>query len=202
MTERETGPGLSNVARYKSRPPRRFSTSSSSFGSSRRGASARQSAPLLRPFAIVAVIAVGALGAFHLQDTGRLDSMLASFTGSAVDTLSASFSICDVGARTNCVVDGDTFWHQGEKIRIADIDTPELSPPRCARERQLGEAAKRRLHALLNADRFSLIAGWRDEDRYGRKLRTVTRQGRSIGDILVSEGLARRWDGSRHPWCD
>lgn len=92
-------------------------------------------------------------------------------------------------------VDGDTFWHQGEKIRIADIDTPELSPPRSARERQLGLAAKRRLHALLNA-------GWRDEDRYERKLRIVTRQGRSIGDILVSEGLARRWDGSRYPWCD
>lgn len=202
MTGREAGPDLSNVVRYKSRPPRRFSKRSSSFGSSRRGASARQSAPLLRSFAIVAVIAVGALGAFHLQDTGRLDSMLASFTGPAADTLSASFSICDAGARTNCVVDGDTFWHQGEKIRIADIDTPELSPPRCAREKQLGQAAKRRLHALLNAGRFSLNAGWRDEDRYGRNLRTVTRQGRSIGDILVSEGLARRLDGSRHPWCD
>ena len=120
----------------------------------------------------------------------------------AADALSATFSICDAGARTNCVVDGDTSWHQGEKIRIADIDTPELSPPRCARERQLGQVAKRRLHALLNAGRSSLTAGWRDEDRYGRKLRTVTRQGRSIGDILVSEGLARRWDGSRHPWCD
>ncbi len=201
MTERETGPDLSNVARYKSRPPRRFSTRSS-FGSSRRGMSARQSALLLRSFAIVAVIAVGALGAFHLKEMGRLDSMLASFTGPAADTLSASFSICGAGARTNCVVDGDTFWHQGEKIRIADIDTPELSPPRCAREKQLGQAAKRRLHALLNAGRFSLNAGWRDEDRYGRKLRTVTRQGRSIGDILVSEGLARRLDGSRHPWCD
>ena len=78
MTERETGPDLSNVARYKSRPPRRFSTRSS-FGSSRRGMSARQSALLLRSFAIVAVIAVGALGAFHLKEMGRLDSMLASF---------------------------------------------------------------------------------------------------------------------------
>jgi micrococcal nuclease len=162
----------------------------------------RQSAPLLRSLAVVAVIAVGALGAFHLKEPGRLDSMLTSFTGPVADALSASFSICDAGAQTNCVVDGDTFRHQGEKIRITDIDTPELSPPRCAREKQLGEAAKRRLHALLNAGRFSLVADWRDEDRYGRKLRIVTRQGRSIGDILVSEGLARRWDGSRHPWCD
>ena len=83
----------------------------------------RQSAPLLRSLAVVAVIAVGALGAFHLKEPGRLDSMLSSFTDPAVDTLSASFSICDAGARTNCVVDGDTFWPQGGKRRSTEIDT-------------------------------------------------------------------------------
>jgi endonuclease YncB( thermonuclease family) len=41
----------------------------------------------------------------------------------------------------------------------------------------------------------------RDADRYGRKLRVVTRNGRSLGDILVAEGLARRWDGRRRSWC-
>ncbi len=102
----------------------------------------------------------------------------------------------------NCIVDGDTFWFEGEKIRIADIDTPELSPPRCEAERIKGEAAKVRLLALLNAGKFSLSAGLRDEDKYGRKLRTVTRAGHSLGDTLVNEGLARRWDGARHGWCD
>ena len=158
--------------------------------------------PALRSFAVLSIVAAFAFGVFHLKDSAAINGMLTTFTAPAADTLSASFAICGSAARTNCVVDGDTIWHQGEKSRIADIDTPELSPPRCARERQLGLAAKRRLHALLNAGRFSLNAGWRDEDRYGRKLRTVTRQGRSIGDILVSEGLARRWDGSRYPWCD
>lgn len=99
MTERERGPDLSNVARYKNRPPRRFSTRSSSSGSLRRGASVRQSAPLLRSLAVVAVIAVGALGAFHLKEPGRLDSMLTSFTGPVADALSASFSICDAGTQ-------------------------------------------------------------------------------------------------------
>jgi hypothetical protein len=27
------------------------------------------------------------------------------------------------------------------------------------------------------------------------------RNGRSLGAMLVDEGLARRWDGARHPWC-
>ncbi|MCM5558471.1 thermonuclease family protein [Pleomorphomonas sp. JP5] len=112
-----------------------------------------------------------------------------------------SFSYCSKISRT-CVVDGDTIWLDGTKIRIADIDTPELSPPRCAYERELGERAKARLRDLLNVGPFTLRKADRDEDRYGRKLRTVHRaDGRSIGLILVDEGLAREWDGARHPWC-
>ncbi|MBY3003617.1 thermonuclease family protein [Rhizobium leguminosarum] len=117
------------------------------------------------------------------------------------DSLSAAFSICDGSHRANCVVDGDTFWFEGQKIRIADIDTPELSPPRCEAERIKGEAAKSRLLTLLNAGKFSLAAGFRDEDKYGRKLRTVFRAGNSLGDALIKEGFARSWDGARHGWC-
>jgi endonuclease YncB( thermonuclease family) len=36
---------------------------------------------------------------------------------------------------------------------------------------------------------------------YGRKLRILVRNGRSLGDTLVAEGLARRWDGARRSWC-
>jgi endonuclease YncB( thermonuclease family) len=100
------------------------------------------------------------------------------------------------------VIDGDTFRVGGETIRIADIDTPETHPPRCAYEAELGERATRRLTALLSEGPFELSPiGGRDEDRYGRKLRVVTRGGRSLGDVLVSEGLARTWTGRREPWC-
>jgi endonuclease YncB( thermonuclease family) len=54
---------------------------------------------------------------------------------------------------------------------------------------------------LLNAGAFSLERGDRETDRYGRALRVVTRDGQSIGGQLVAEGLARPWDGARHPWC-
>lgn len=117
------------------------------------------------------------------------------------DRLSAHFTLCGA-RRVNCVVDGDTFWFQRQKIRIADIDAPELSPSRCTYEREKGEAAKRRLLDLLNAGPFSLSTGHRDRDRHGRKLRVVTRAGRSIGQILVDEDLVRTWDGARRPWCD
>lgn len=100
------------------------------------------------------------------------------------------------------VVDGDTFWHGGDKIRIADIDTPETHPPRCAYEAQLGAEATQRLDELLAEGPFELRpTGGRDVDRYGRKLRLVVRDGRSLGGVLVAEGLARPWTGRREPWC-
>lgn len=101
-----------------------------------------------------------------------------------------------------CVVDGDTFWLEGEKIRIADIDTPEIGQPKCDAEYQLGIKATYRLRDLLNEGPFELRSiGGRDQDQYGRKLRIVMRNGRSLGDQLVSEGLARTWAGRREPWC-
>lgn len=111
------------------------------------------------------------------------------------------FGICSVGGGVNCVVDGDTFWMGGQRIRIADIDAPETHPPRCPAEAELGNRATIRLRELLNAGPVALEAVDRDEDVYGRKLRIVTRDGRSVGRQLVSEGLARDWTGSRRPWC-
>jgi len=153
------------------------------------------------PSAIVCAVVIGAAGWLYLDRNGHLDSGAAFVKAPAQDALSALFVLCGESRRTNCVVDGDTFWFGGEKIRIADIDTPELSPPRCEAERIKGEAAKSRLLTLLNAGQFSLSAGFRDEDKYGRKLRTVSRSGHSLGDVLIEEGLARPWDGARHGWC-
>lgn len=112
-----------------------------------------------------------------------------------------NFAVCGMVRRT-CVVDGDTIWVEGVKIRIADIDTPEILQPQCDYEYDLGIRARDRLVVLLNAGHFALSPiGNRDEDRYGRKLRVVMRDGRSLGDQLVAEGLARTWAGRREPWC-
>jgi endonuclease YncB( thermonuclease family) len=32
-------------------------------------------------------------------------------------------------------------------------------------------------------------------------MRTITRDYRSLGETLVEEGLARRWDEPRRDWC-
>ena len=128
-------------------------------------------------------------------------SALASSEGGARRTVSRSFPICGGGPRHNCVIDGDTFWLDGQKIRIADINAPEVSRPNCSAEARLGAQATRRLQGLLAAGAFQVEAGARDQDVYGRKLRTVRRNGQSLGAVMVNEGLAHEWQGHKKDWC-
>ncbi len=157
---------------------------------------------------VIAGVVTCGMYLFMDDDLGRPDRPIRLDLGPPVyvpvcgDPHRARFTICSGPIRANCVVDGDTFWFEGTKIRISDIDAPEISEPRCPSERQAGETAKRRLLELLNEGSFSLNAGWRDEDRFGRKLRVVSRDYRSLGEMLVKEGLARNWDGPRLSWCN
>ena len=119
----------------------------------------------------------------------------------AAEPRSHEFGICGT-VRNTCVVDGDTFWLDGVKVRVADIDTPEISSPRCDAEYALGIRARDRLVEMLNGGPFELRrVGSRDADQYGRKLRVVVRSGLSLGDRLVAEGLARTWTGRKETWC-
>lgn len=151
---------------------------------------------------------LGMLAALQMPPAARdsaTASVLALVSGAEAaapgDRLSARFAYCHSGGGTNCVVDGDTFWFAGEKYRIADIDTPETHPARCAEEARLGSAATQRLQIWMNTGAFSLESAGRDTDRYGRKLRIVSRGGTSVADTLIGEGLARPWEGKRRPWC-
>lgn len=113
-----------------------------------------------------------------------------------------TFTLCAKVYQSNCVIDGDTIRYGGEKIRLMDIDAPETHEPKCASEAALGERATLRLLELMNAGPITIVrVGSRDRDRYGRQLRIIQRDGRSITEVMVSEGLARRWDGRRRSWC-
>ncbi len=157
--------------------------------------------PLLG-LALMGMAVTGAMG-LVLRDGSLSDALLspAPVAVSATSVPQRSFPVCAGGKRVTCVVDGDTFWLDGVKVRIADIDTPEVSQPGCAAESALGAQATVRLAQLLVAGPFEMAVADRDEDRYGRKLRIVTRDGRSLGEVLVQEGLAHRWGGSRGGWC-
>jgi endonuclease YncB( thermonuclease family) len=156
----------------------------------------RRSRPaFVRVWAGAALLAM-LYGGGCLAGIGKADRLQAATTGER-----AHFRYCFTGGGYDCVVDGDTIWLKGVKIRIADIDAPETHQPRCASEKELGDRATRRLHDLLESGPVTLQPIDRDEDVYGRKLRLVLVNGTSVGDTLVSEGLARYYGKGRRPWC-
>ncbi len=112
-----------------------------------------------------------------------------------------SFGFCHSGGGTNCVVDGDTFYMGGEKVRIAGIDAPETHDYGCPSELALGEQATERLQALLNSGAVTMTAIDRDRDVYGRLLRNVQAGGQDVGEALIGAGLAREYGRGRRSWC-
>lgn len=108
-------------------------------------------------------------------------------------------------ASSLAILDGDTFDLNGERIRIANIDAPELHKAQCDAERRLAIVARNRLQALLTSGTIKVTVGdpidGRTHDRRGRTLATISVGGRDVGETLVSEQLARPWEGRRRSWC-
>jgi endonuclease YncB( thermonuclease family) len=113
----------------------------------------------------------------------------------------ASFGFCHTGGGTNCVVDGDTFYLNGEKVRIAGIDAPETHDYGCQSELELGNQATRKLHSLLGSGAITMTSIDRDRDVYGRLLRNVSVDGQDVGETMISAGVAREYGSGRRSWC-
>ena len=106
--------------------------------------------------------------------------------------------ICGSEKRVNCVVDGDTIWVRGEKIRLEGFNAPEMNGS-CDRERRMAIQARDELRRALNGRAFAIERN--GEDRYGRTLATIRVGGRDVGAGLISKGLAHEWRGFKENWC-
>jgi endonuclease YncB( thermonuclease family) len=115
--------------------------------------------------------------------------------------VTTSFGTCKWGGGTNCVVDGDTFYVNGDKVRIAGIDAPETHDYRCESELALGNRATEKLRELLNSGGVTMTSIDRDRDIYGRLLRNVQVEGQDVGDAMIAAGVARNYEGGRRSWC-
>lgn len=69
-------------------------------------------------------------------------------------------------------------------------------------ERVLARQARAATQAALDrAGSVTLRPYERSRDRYGRTLAYVVVDGRDLGELLVAQGLARRWTGRCQSWC-
>lgn len=116
---------------------------------------------------------------------------------------SGKFYFCGTSGLDNCVASGDSFWFRKGRLVLADVVAPATENAKCQQEREKGFAAKVRLRDLLNAGRFELseLKG-QNVSAASPTMRVVTRDGRSLGAMLVAEGLAQPRFGKRQSWCE
>lgn len=124
--------------------------------------------------------------------------LLLSTTAHAAERLPGPLS-----AEVIRVIDGDTLevhvkiWLGTQittKVRVADVDTPELSRPGCPRERMLGEKAKALAEAAIGPGAVTLYDI--EHGKYAGRVvaRVETRDG-DLAEIMREAGL----DGE--DWC-
>lgn len=105
-------------------------------------------------------------------------------------------------------VDGDIIKCDGQNMRdmgdgapnVAGYDAPETRGAKCQEELELGHAATAAMSDML---RGAKVYSSGEQDRYGRPLVWVrAADGRTIGRVLISKGLARPWAPGYHAdWC-
>ncbi|WP_165931946.1 thermonuclease family protein [Neorhizobium sp. JUb45] len=126
--------------------------------------------------------------------------MAATTPAMAIDTCSGGNR---AARKVTCVVDGDTIWQRGVKMRLLDIDAPETSGAQCDRERAIGKQATHRLQQLMASGYRIIDDGKKDRTSDRRSLvRVILPDGRDAGKVLIHEGLAQHWPNVGNRWCD
>ena len=138
-----------------------------------------------------------------LSDFERVPHHLAAFVATALllvtPVLATEFPICGSGKRVTCVVDGDTFWLHGEKIRPEGFDAAEMGAPKCRRKAPLADAAAAELARVLSSGKVEIQGNGRS---YDRRLARVTVDGVDIAEPMIASGLARPYAPGAAPWCE
>ena len=117
----------------------------------------------------------------------------------------AAFALVLVGASYPHglrVVDGDTLARGETRLRIVNLDAPDLgSHAKCEAERRKGQAAAQYARALLASAQSVSVRPAGRIDRYNRPLVWVDVDGRDYAALLIAAGHGRPWRGRSSDWC-
>ena|SRR3569833_406352 len=154
----------------------------------------------------ISLFAIIALSVAYVAGHFMIPRSFMPLAGHAAASPVAHLRMCAEGERNTstktCVVDGDTLWINGTKYRLESFDTPEPMTDICGGDAEvaLAHQASARLLALLNGNVWTMTTGGLDLTGT-RTLATIRINGRDVGDILISEHLARHWPDGEEFWC-
>ena len=160
----------------------------------------------MRGIAFLAVIVAGGAAYSYFQDR-------------PIPFLSGQSSAKPIASHQFTVTDGDTIRVRGDAkgTRLVGFNAPETRNARCAKESELGKRATKRLVELVATSNMDLVkvpcackpgTEGTDACNYGRSCGILRADGRDVGQILISEGLAvpfvcgaTRCPRTPRPWC-
>ncbi len=102
--------------------------------------------------------------------------------------------------------DGDTCYVTVDgtetKIRLLELDTPEISKPKCEAEKTLGLEARDYVNNLIeNASMIEFKTDYK-KDYFGRILSYLIIDGEDVSEKLVERGLGVVYDrNNKKDWC-
>jgi len=114
-----------------------------------------------------------------------------NFVGLIIFSLVVGSFPASANSNVDYVYDGDTITlTNGDKVRLVQIDTPELSPAEC-----YGKEARDLLKQLIGNSKIRLTRepSAQDRDDFGRLLRYVNVSSTNINLELVKRGAATPW---------
>ncbi|MFS2150794.1 thermonuclease family protein [Rhizobium sp. Rhizsp42] len=159
------------------------------------------------------ILFVGLIGSFFGGGGGNIGS------SSGPRSVTSAPSPTSKGQANFTITDGDTIrLSNGTRVRLVGFNTPEKFEPLCSNEAMLGNRASERLWELVGqatTTDVSLVAcsckpGTQGTKKcnYGRSCGKLEVDGRDVGQILISEGLAVPFvcgatgcPPTPRPWC-
>jgi micrococcal nuclease len=123
--------------------------------------------------------------------------------------VSISFAQAEISLRqynNQYCYDGDTCYvtvdGKNNKIRLLELDTPEISKPKCDEELELGLKARDYINNLIeNASSIEFKTEYK-EDYFGRILSYLIIDGEDVSAKIVSNNLGVVYDrNNKNDWC-
>ena len=103
--------------------------------------------------------------------------------------------------------DGDTCYviYEGkkDKVRLLDLDTPEISNPKCEKEYILGIEAREYINQLISEGKRIEFETAYNRDFFGRILSYIIVDGENVSKLMVSHSLGVVYDkNNKKDWCE